>query len=435
MLDQSDTMSENEKCQTLPPWIWVCLILYIYELPNLIVKLKTNFMDFLFPTDPTFVDMALVRRFELINSPYWIPRIFLFLGTLSLLFPLIRKYYIEKKYNLTENYQRIPAIIEIENFLTFHAPDLKIKANLLSANEVVFIYPIGYRKTGIAIFGRFIKLWRSDRENAQAVLLHEIGHYRNGDALILGTGSSFEFVLRHTFSIIFFVFLLQIALAFIDLTGTSYRKTFVPQYLLMNIIYYPLPILFQNLAYYVLPIIGIWCAELNADRFMIKSKGDLGVTSLKAIEKLKRETTVKQWLLSQITHPPIIIRRWMATYSFNNKSLLLFLFLFPMAHVFQLFLALMNFLFGTLLVPYLLGALSIQKISETLYKVLIYYVGSRSLIWLSFSILFILWPFIAIYWVRLFSGLREVYNLENYEMYLLNALILTCAFVLSYNLE
>ncbi|MHC1753833.1 MAG: hypothetical protein AB9861_00080 [Methanosarcina sp.] len=425
-------MLEKEKCQTLPPWLWIWFVLYVYMLPAQIELLKENIGSFFFSADPTYASLTLVNRFKLINAPYWIPSVFLFLGALSIFLPWTREYYVTRKYNLTESYQLVPAMKEIEGFLKIHAPDLKIKASILSQQEEVFIYPRGYRKTGIAIFGKFIKAWRSDREGAQTVLFHEIGHYRNGDALILGAGSFFEFVVKHSLGIIAFFFLIQIPLIFIDLTDSTSHNMLIAIIFFMNAITDPITILFQTLAFFTLPIAGIWSAELNADRFMLTSKIDSTDNPLKVIEKLKKESSLKRWLLSQITHPPNSLRRWMAVHSSEKKSVLLFLFLFPIAHLFQL-LMLVIYLLSNYFIAFLFGVRSIQEIVDSLLRNIMLYLDTRSLTWLFFSIVVILWPFIAVYWVRFFSGLRETYNLSNYRSYFLSTFVLLCVFGLSYS--
>jgi Zn-dependent protease with chaperone function len=426
-------MPENEKCQTLPPWLWIWFALYVYMLPTQIELLKENLESFFFSTDPAYTSITLVNRFKMINAPYWIPSIFLFLGILSVFFPWTREQYITKKYNLTENYQLVPAMKEIENFLKVHAPDLKITANILSQQEEVFIYPKGYRKTGIAIFGKFIKAWRSDRENAQIVLLHEIGHYRNGDALILGAGSFFEFVVKHSIGIIAFFFIIQIPLVFMDLTDSTSNSILVAFFFFINAITDPVIILFQTLAFFTLPIAGIWSAELNADRFMLTSKLNSTYNSLEVVGKLKKESSLKKWILSQVTHPPNSLRQWMAVHSDNKKSVLLFLFLFPIAHLFQL-LMLILYALASYFIAFLFGVSNIQEIIDSLLKNIMLYLDTRSFTWLFFSMAIISWPFIAIYWVRFFSGIRETYNLDNYKSYFLSAFVLLCVFILSYSI-
>lgn len=401
-------------------------------LPSQIELFREDLGTFLFSADPAYANLTLITRFKLVNAPYWIPFIFLFLGALSVLFPFIRTYYVEKKYKLTGSYQKIPAIIEIEDFLKLHAPNLKIKTNLISQSEEVFIYPVGYRKTGIAIFGKFIKSWRLDRERSQEILLHEIGHYRNGDALILGAGSFFEFVVKHSIGIIAFFLLIQISLVFIDLTESASNVTFLARMFLLYSLTDPIVIFFQTLAFFTLPIAGIWSAELNADRFMLTSKINSSKNSLKVVGKLKKEESFKQWLLVQVTHPPNLLRRWMASHTYEKRSVFLLLFLFPLAHLFQLFM-LIFYALASYIIIFLLGRSNIQEFSEKLLKYIMIYVDARSFTWLFFSIVVILWPILAVYWVRFFSGIHEIHNMGHYKSYFLCSLVLFCAFVLSYS--
>lgn len=53
-----------------------------------------------------------------------------------------------------------------------------------------------YRRSALAIFGGLARLWRADREAAGTILLHEIGHYRQGDPLAQGAGAFFGEYLR-----------------------------------------------------------------------------------------------------------------------------------------------------------------------------------------------------------------------------------------------
>jgi len=403
LLDQSDTVPDNEKCQTLPPWLWIWFALYVYAIPSLIGRLQESYSDLFSFMDPVYSDMTHFSYLLLLPSiPELIPPLILLLGILTVAFPQLRRSYLEKKYHLSEEYPHIPAVVEIEEFIKIRAPDIKIKANLLSPNESVFVYPLGYHKTGIAIFGKLIKSWRSDRNGTEAILLHEIGHYHNGDALILGTGSFFEFVVKYSFIITSLFLLVPTVLIFVDMAITSLYEMFkisfyyasamevivnssldivayiaessVPIFsflIIQLVLIIPKTILllillfFQTASIFTLPIAGIWAAELNADRFMVTSKLNSIDNSLKVIEKLKREKSLKRRFFSQITHPPNTLRLWMATHSREKKSVMLFLFLFPAAYLFQLLMLVMSAL-SSYTTLYTSGSYETQEILEKL---------------------------------------------------------------------
>jgi len=443
--------------------------LYLYSIPALMGQLKESYLDLFSFTDPIYSEMT--QYFYLLVLPSvieLIPSLVLLLGILTVAFPQLRRYYIEKKYKLSENYFRMPVIVEIEEFIKAHAPEIKIKANPLCLKETVFVYPLGYRKTGIAIFGKLIKSWRSDRNATEAMLLHEIGHYRNGDALILGAGSFFEFIVKNSFSITALFLIIPIIFIFADMAITSVYEMFkityysasimdimgnssleIGAYILESsvpiftslivklILIIPTTILlllitfFETLSIFIFPIAGIWAAEFNADRFMVASKENFKYPPLEVIKKLKVETSLRHWLRSQITHPPNALRYWMAAHSNEKKSILLFLFLYPGVYLFQLILLILNAL-SIYTSSYLSGLHTIKEILEMMRNNLISYIDTRSFIWLSLSIMIITWPFLAIYWVRFFSGLHEAYNQENYELYIFCALFLMFFSIISF---
>ena len=439
----------------------VCL----FVLPLINITLKSSYSTFRIGSYSEITHFPYL--YLLPNIPELIPPLILLLGILTVAFPQVRKSHIEKKYNLSEDYPRTPSLVEIEEFIKIHAPEIKIKANPLYLNETVFVYPLGYRKTGIAVFGKLIKSWRSDRNATEAILLHEIGHYRNGDALILGAGSFFEFVVKNSFTITALFLIIPTILIFTDMAITSVYEMFKIAYysvsimeimgnssleigayvlessvpiftslIIQLILIIPETILlllllfFQTASVFIFPITGIWAAELNADRFMVASKVNSIDNSLKVIEKLKTETSLRHWFRSQINHPPNALRRWMAAHSNEKKSVLFFLFLYPAAYLFQLLLLILNAL-SSYISLYLSGLHTISEILEMVQNNSISYMDTRSFLWLFLSIIVVVWPFIAIYWVRFFSGLREAYNLENYKLYALCALVLIFASVIS----
>ncbi|AKB48846.1 hypothetical protein MSKOL_3069 [Methanosarcina sp. Kolksee] len=430
------TLSEWEGCQVLPPWLWLWFAFYLYSIPSLLGRFQRNYSNLFSLTYP--VNSNTTNFFYLLLLPgitELILHLILFLGIFSVVFPQWRKYYVERKYKLTENYMKIPAIIEIEDFLKFHDPNLQIKTNLLSQSEEVFIYPLGYRKTGIAIFGKFIKSWRIDKERSQKVLLHEIGHHRNGDALILGIYSFFVAFLRHSLMITTLILLIPMVLFFATVIFPSLPlvSNWISQLILfiVEMILLLFVLFFQTASIFTLPIIGMWAVELNADRFMLASNTNSTEESLKLIGKLKIKNSFKIWFLDLIFHPPNILRRWMVTHHYEKKSIFLYLLLYPVADLFQLFMALMYELCRYIMY-YLSGLITITEIIENMYNYIKLYMDSRSFIWLFISIIVLFWPFVAVYWDELFSGIREISNLKNYRGYFLCASIFVVVSIIIY---
>jgi Zn-dependent protease with chaperone function len=88
------------------------------------------------------------------------------------------------------------SLAEVSTFVKQYAPDIIIKYSTRYMPGRAFVYPIGYRQMGLAVSGQLLDLWRKDQQAAKAILLHEIAHYRQGDAYIIGAGSLLEIVIR-----------------------------------------------------------------------------------------------------------------------------------------------------------------------------------------------------------------------------------------------
>lgn len=184
----------------LPPWLWFWLIIYILKLPGLIQFLWEQNIK---PVLSAILGDNLIDILLALPSIHQIlPPTMLFLGVISILFPHLRKTYIERCDKLSKPQNITPVVKEILEIVHSYAPGVDVKANLLRTDKFAFIYPTGYRTAAIAIFGGLVKLWRSDKEAAKAMLLHELGHCRHGDALIIGAGSFFEALLNSGSSVL-----------------------------------------------------------------------------------------------------------------------------------------------------------------------------------------------------------------------------------------
>ena len=451
---------------TLPPWLWFWLIIYIFSFPAQVRNWKW-YLRYLFSS----FDLL-----KLGSIPELIPSLALFFGVITIFFPRLRSIWLERKFKLNEVDSVSPklpertrqVVLEIEGFLKSHTPDLQIKVNFHRFDQNSFLYNSGYNKTSIALFGGILWLWKSERKVAEAVLLHEMGHYRNGDASVIGAGSFFEWVLRYCLTITVLFFLIPFILVMAGQTITFFNEGFHEElvfldimkdvgmsttemifhflnfsfsiiiFKLKNLLLVTLPgmlfiilgLLFLTINTFILPIIGIWCAELNADRFMAESS-DSPSAQTKALDRISEKVPLIHWLLSQVSHPPRWFRKWMVSDTKKVESKVVFLLLFPLAYFLKLA-GLLVWGFVNYMVGYAGG---INKFSDILEKLAINtetYLKTVSVVWLLSTVLILLWPIIAVYWIRLFSGEIELSNWENYKQYVLSAGIVFCLFVAGY---
>ena len=424
-----DSETKSYTNRVLPSWLWFWLIVYLLSLPTQISQFWLPMLGDVFSHNPqpgeTLIPFSFF--FRVANFVELAPLFIVALGVLMVFIPRRRIKRIQQEYGL-EDPPDVPAVSEISEFLSKHAPGLVIKANLLRSEQIAFIYPIGYRTSAIALFGGIVKLWRNDRQAAEAVLLHESAHYRQGDALVLGVGSFFVTLLNIWLPlVVVLVFLPMVfvwgydAIRFvfsdadiIAIGGSIRHKTgqlfilFLPDLFLTS-----LSLLFWTASILILPIVGIWCAELNADRFVIDAHQSADGL-MRGITTLSNTPSWKRWLLFRMSHPPNELRRWFAFQSNKSTGFVLLLLLFPLTYIIKLVLVL-----GRAIAVYVMYKPVSQMIPALMKNTGIYLKGITA-IWLAMIILILLWPRIVKYWEWLFCRVKEEgYSLGNYQDYVI----------------
>ncbi|MEG4116578.1 M48 family metalloprotease [Microcoleus sp. N9_B4] len=450
----------------LPPWLWFWLVIYILKLPGLIQFLwEGNIKPVLSPQPlPEHLggnSIALLLSLPSIHEI--IPLVMLFLGVLSILFPQLRKMRVEKCYKLTQPKTITPALKEILEIVQIYAPGVEIKTNLLRGDMFAFVYPTGYRTSAIAIFAGLVKLWRSDKKAAKAMLLHELGHCRHGDVLMIGVGSFFEDLLNYWFHLLalFFVIPLILVYGWSLINSLQEHWDLHQQFSQMNsqlrelkiqmpesgnwflawlwfqikqffsvalpgTISMVVSLIFLTPVVIAAPLMATWCAEFNADQFVIaiqQSPDNL----LFGLDKLSPSTSRWKWLLSRLSHPPNKLRRWMACRSMMPKQLLFLFLLFPLSYIAQL-------LF--LLIRADVALLGMYGVGEVLQRS-VYYTAlglqTAAPVWLGAGVILLLYPKIGVAWEKLFCQENDTINPPFYKEYFVSAVVLGCLAAIGYS--
>lgn len=460
------TSNKLHQAGILPPWLWFWLVIYFLKLPGLIQFLwEGNIKPVLSPQplpEPLGNNsIALLLALPSINEI--LPFIMLFIGVLSILFPYLRKMRVERDYKLTQPQKITPALKEILEIVESYAPSVEIKTNLLRTNMFALVYPTGYRTSAIAIFGGLIKLWRSDKEAAKAMLLHELGHCRHGDVLMIGAGSFFNDLLNNWFRILALFFVIPLILVYgwslisslhdqwnlhqqfnqmnsqlrelniqIPETGNWFLAWLwfqLKQFFLVElpgVISMVVSLIFLTPIVIATPLMATWCAEFNADQFVIaiqQSPDNL----LHGLDKLSLSTSRREWLLSRLSHPPNKLRRWMACRSMMPKQLLFLFLLFPLTYIAQ-------FIF--LLIRAYSALLMTNSIYDILKKSLHYaviYFQTIAPVLLGISIILLLYPKIAVVWEKLFCQEKDTINPPFYKEYFVSAILVGCLAAIGYS--
>jgi Zn-dependent protease with chaperone function len=327
----------------LPPWLWLWLVGVALYLPEAISETRTllnslymdarNLGESGYPVSGIQHQDPL-RWFRYL--PDLIATTIVLVGILTVLVPHARAAYLQRRFRMEDTATSL-AIKEIGDFVHENAPGIRIKSNLLRTDQLAFVYPLGYRSTGLAVFGGLVRLWRSDRKAAEATVLHEIAHYRNGDVLIVGAGSPFSAFVRYSVPLLCLTGLLAHFPVYTFFSeGLEYSKATLTTAVtggIWQLLDIPL-LLVTTLA---IPVVGIWCAEFSADRAAAVAQGSPDALE-RVLMALHHPKSRWRWLIFRLSHPPDKVRRWLVQHRNELMGATLLLLLFPITTAVQAFL-------------------------------------------------------------------------------------------------
>ena len=395
-----------------PPWLWFWLATFlVVVLPFYTAVWTRNITDLLMAPSAGigWVTGLSLRLLGLIGLLELIPSFALLGGLLLLLGPWIRTQYLEKKYALQPAKPSDLGMAEIFEFVQRHAPGIEVRTNRRLMAQTPFVYPLGFRRSAIALFGHFIRLWRANRPAAETILLHEIAHYQHGDTLVIGAGSPFRGVIEQWARLYLWLFWLPFGLSFaastilffweisqlmrlgvggggllIDAIGHRAIQTLV---MMANALFLSAVLLIWTASIFVMPTIAVWCSELNADQAPV---GHSQAHTLSTLKTLSEKARGREWLLCRLAHPPGKLRQWMVTHANTLVGKISLLLLFPLSFGLQV---LLLRLLQSLAVAQGILTVPIDRVASA---------QSLSLVWISAAILLAVWPFTASIWQNLF---------------------------------
>lgn len=446
--------SNTLKFNPLIPWLWFWLVFYIIYTPDRIAD-WINTLEHAKHKMPQAYNFTLQIQpllSTLTNIGEILPDIAVFIGVLTIFIPKLRTLLInrelKRRYKCTINDPpNIPAFSEIKEFLSPYSKNIKIYFTL--GNVTPFVYPIGFRDSAIVIPASLVKLWRSERSRAEAILLHEIAHCIHGDVIIVGAGSLFEKIFKYFLPISILSFIIPHILLTI-LNGVYFYNKYtalgVPP---LSIIYTRLTsfititlpgLISLTTAYllwitgtFMLPIAGIWCSELYADRFAMEaSMSSKGLRD--ALDKQQARFSWRHHLFSCLSHPPPNLRKWFSE-KYNSKYSfpILFAAIYPMAYLVKLVILLIWDIFVNITTGKYLDNFpgNIDIILNSLKENINTYFHVLAPTYLAMSLIFLVWPITVRYWEGYFSGLNKAYNHASHKIYISCSIIMGTLYLFS----
>ena len=433
-------MSTDARGRALPPpWLWFWVVFFILSVPTLFGELAKTYEDIVRTGQFSAKLHALnpeETRLEFLLYPAALldvlPPAAMLLGLLVVLAPWLRRGYLERRFGLHDPPEDVQVLSDITSFVRARAAGLRVRCNLARGGDLAFVYPSGYGKTTLAVFGGLVKLWRTDRPAAEAVLLHEVAHYRAGDVVLIGAGSFFSGLFRYMASgfILFFLLPQFVLLVHIYVGGYLEMREIwaqshateellsglgvsipatppAPSYweyvsttlaaMLGRYLFTSASFAMEVARFVVLPLAAIWTAELHADRAVVEQQG--------SAEPLRRGLALVgtggrwwRWLLFRLSHPPVRLRLWI-THRRHEHALAMLILLFPLAYVLRLLIlharAMAMYVSADLPVSELLGQFTANSMT--------YFTTLMPVLW-TMAFVLVAWPWLQPYWLRLSGG-------------------------------
>lgn len=285
---------------TLPPWLWAWLVagFLLGLMPAQISRMPSSLVYFFGPESSSryFIDRGYVTT----GRFFFIFAILIFAGivagAVAAMFPNLRGRWVERRFGLASDDR--PVVAEMQRFVDSHDSSIRLRVSI-RADQMARIYPVGWRGTRIAVFRPLTVLWRRDRGAAEAILLHEVAHRRQGDHLIVGLGSPFVWLMRIWVPAYLLLALIPALIYVAAGGGSPLDATFAGFQAGEYSVAIPVQIL--------LPVTALWLAELNADRLAARGTGSGALQ--RALQATAGSGT--RWAaraLSFVSHPPRRLR-------------------------------------------------------------------------------------------------------------------------------
>jgi Zn-dependent protease with chaperone function len=399
----------------MPPWLWLWLVGYLLAgMPMQITQLRAAVGSYSNPDAmPALLTSPATLTVQRLAGPLGVlPYAVVVASVVALMFPHLRGRWVEWRFDLTSDDRLI--MTEMQRFVDAHDPSIRLRVTI-RADQMARIYPTGWRQARIAVFRPLAALWRRDRQAAQAILLHEMAHRRQGDQLVAGLGSPFIWLIR----------IWVPAYVLFVLVPDAYYLAAAPGGLgdpLVNVTGAVQAVLVPPEI--VLPVAALWLTELGADQLAAQAIGGGALQRALRVAASPRPSLVA-WATALLSHPPRRLRLRRAAAGPAGTVTLLAAWSAVLVAAFLLFPA-------ALTVPVLL-VFSIplsdtgSSLANTVHIVL---PDSRTVV-IATMVLLIAWPALAGPWEQLWSPGPRHRRSQRWWPYLAGATVPACLLLLS----
>jgi Zn-dependent protease with chaperone function len=285
----------------LPPWLWVYVPLSaVSGVPGAAGLLVSALHRH--PPGPEAVILVLVALVA------GLPNVLLAAGVLiAVVRPQWYGGWAERRFRLSRD-DGNPAIAEMRTFLRGKYYGFALRSSLQDGH-LAQLYAVSGHESRIAVFRPLTVLWRKDQAAAEAVLLHELAHVRQGDGSVIGLVSQ---LIRLVSIWLLAAVLLGAALTWYWVAvGGGPASRLTGQAVLQ---------LVQAPTAFIVPVACLWLAELGADRLTAQ---EAGAATVRRAQRADKGGSWDARIVDLLTHPPVRLRSRLASGGRSSTALLL----------------------------------------------------------------------------------------------------------------
>ncbi|MEV6866409.1 M48 family metalloprotease [Streptosporangium subroseum] len=385
----------------LPPWLWLYFLgILAPSVPQAVESFQNNAdgMAALVGRLAANVQRAGTAVLTATGILEFLPALLLLAGIAGVLFPGARGRWAERRHRLLPSDE--PVIGEMAAFARHHAPAAELRLGERH-DRLARVYPVGWREARVAVYPPLVRLWAEDRQAAQAVLLHEVAHLRQGDHLIVGLASPFVWSVK-VWGAALAVLALVPSTIYLIAGGVGASPV------LSSVLYVMVAIPISL----ILPVAGLWVAELSADRYAMTVVGAAALA--RALGPARPHGSAIRRVLGLLSHPPRRLRLW-AVLAWPGGTVALAA-LWPLACVVRLAaVAIFE------LVARMLNGSPFPEALETVAGGFPEELSSVSTLLAEMTVLLVNWPLLAPLWLRIWTPFRAARH--RFAPYLMSALL------------
>ena len=296
----------------MPPWALFWLVSSLIAVPGQLPEWRAALLDLVGVT-PSVDAGSGSSVLRLVNVVDLVLPVLLAVAITAVLAAPARGWIVRRMYRIAPPSRR--SLAEVVAFVHMIAPEVTVYGNTRRSDVRALVYPAGYRRTALAVFGGLVLLWHDDRAAAEAVIRHELAHRDRADTLLLGIVSPLEAVLRRWGWILIAFVIMPVLVAWVAETtdfvrqvgaaGAEHKASQFLTLILPGLLWLLLAAAARLLAAITLPVAASWSAELAADHEAAERAGAAALTH--ALET-QRSSSRRRWLFGFITHPPVSLR-------------------------------------------------------------------------------------------------------------------------------